>query len=380
MDDVCIISDNIITSLGFTTEENLNQIQSDHTGIRLREDTRIASEPFYASLVNREELSNRFSLLENPDRYTCFEQLAICSIHDALSYTDLDLKDKRTLFILSTTKGNVDLLQDNRWMAYDSQRLYLWHTAKIIQSFFSFANTPLVISNACISGLMAIIAGARLIRSGNYDHVIVTGTDVISEFIYSGFNSFKSLSQGPCRPFDKTRDGLSLGEGSGTVVITSKQPVKRMGENIYVGFGFSSNDANHISGPSRTGEGLYIAIEEILKHFDGSIDLILAHGTGTPYNDEMEAVSITRAGLQHVPVTGMKGYWGHTLGAAGVIESVAALHSIKNRMLINTLGYHEQGVSHPINVVHKTGPANISSCLKTASGFGGCNAALMLYR
>ncbi|MBN2480128.1 MAG: hypothetical protein JXB19_00170 [Bacteroidales bacterium] len=380
MEDVYIVSDNIITNLGFTTEENLDQVVSGHTGIKLMEDERISPEPFYASMIDREELTGRFSMLGNPERYTRFEQLVVCSVHDALLQTKLNLAGRRVLFILSTTKGNVEMLKDNSRTSPENNRLYLWESGEIIRSFFHFTNDTLVVSNACVSGLVAILTGARLIRAGLYDHIIVTGAEILSEFIYSGFSSFKSLSRGPCRPFDKTRDGLSLGEGAGTVILSSRPDLNPEREPVLAGRGFSSNDANHISGPSRTGEGLYIAIQQTLKHYKGKTDYISAHGTATPYNDEMEAVAITRSGLQDVPVNSLKGYWGHTLGAAGVIESVAAVHSIRNRMLIGTKGFLEPGVSQSINVIAQTRSENISNCLKIASGFGGCNAAIMYYR
>jgi len=240
-------------------------------------------------------------------------------------------------------------------------------------------NEPLVISDACISGVQAIITSARLIRAGIYDNCVINGTDIISEFVLSGFNSFKSLSTGPCRPFDKTRDGLSLGEGSGTIILSSC-PEPAGNDKILVSDGFSSNDANHISGPSRTGEGLLIAISRVLQKISGPIDFISAHGTATPYNDEMESVALSRAGLQDVPVNSFKGYWGHTLGAAGVIESIMSIYSIRNDILFNTLGFNEPGVTNPLNIVNVSAKKRINNCLKMASGFGGCNAAVLFYR
>jgi 3-oxoacyl-[acyl-carrier-protein] synthase-1 len=147
-----------------------------------------------------------------------------------------------------------------------------------------------------------------------------------------------------------------------------------------VGEGFTTNDANHISGPSRTGEGLFIAINRILKSTPDPIDYISAHGTATPYNDEMESIAITRAGLQAVPVNSFKGYWGHTLGAAGVIESIMSTYSMRNSVLFNTLGYQEIGVTNPILIVDNLTEMEINNCLKIASGFGGCNAALLFHK
>ncbi len=246
----------------------------------------------------------------------------------------------------------------------------------MLQRYFNFRNEPVIISDACISGVQAIITGTRLITAGLFDNAVINGTDIISEFVLSGFNSFQSLSNGPCRPFDKTRDGLSLGEGSGTIILTSDPSV--CGKvKIVAGEGFSTNDANHISGPSRTGEGLYLAISRILKRTPVSIDYISAHGTATAYNDEMESIAITRAGLQDVPLNSFKGYWGHTLGASGVIESIMGIYSIRNSILFNTAGFSKPGVSNPLNIVTRSESRESGNCLKIASGFGGCNAAIL---
>jgi len=375
--DVFIASDNIITSLGFTTIENARNMLAGNTGIRLREDKHIAPSPFYASLIDSAQLHSGFSLIDDPDLFSRFEQMSVCSIKNALSGTEIDCADPGTLFILSTTKGNIDLLESENKDRYGHERIYLWSAARLIQRFFNFRNEPVVISNACISGVQAIITGAHLIRAGIYDTVIINGTDIVSEFVLSGFNSFKSLSTGPCRPFDKTRDGLSLGEASGTLILTSKPSLSKSKEKILVGEGFTTNDANHISGPSRTGEGLFLAINRLLKRTPAEIDFISAHGTATLYNDEMESIAISRAGLQSVPVNSFKGYWGHTLGAAGIIESVMSVYSLRNNVLINTLGYNEMGLTNPLAIIDRLTRKEITNCLKIASGFGGCNAAIL---
>ena len=293
------------------------------TGINLHENAVFSPDPFWASMIQAGKLVGKFSEYADPGSYTRFEQMIICSVKDALSRCDLDLNGERTLLILSSTKGNIDLLDHATGSRFEDNRVYLWYTAGIIQRFFGLKNTPLVVSNACVSGVLALIIGSRLIRWGKYDHIIIAGADLVTEFVLSGFNSFKSLCPGPCKPFDKDRQGLSLGEAAGTIILTANREMAQDSYGISVGPGFSSNDANHISGPSRTGEGLYIAIRRTLEKADKAVDYISAHGTATPYNDEMESIAITRAGLQHVPVNSLKGYWGHTLGAAGVIESVA---------------------------------------------------------
>jgi 3-oxoacyl-[acyl-carrier-protein] synthase-1 len=210
----------------------------------------------------------------------------------------------------------------------------------------------------------------KMILRGEYEHVVVVGADVISRFIVSGFQSFHSLSPEPCSPFDRHRDGLSLGEAASTVVLSSVRG------DVELLSAASSNDANHISGPSRTGEGLFLAMRPALEG-QPVPGLISAHGTATVYNDEMESLAIQQAGLQHVPVNSLKGFFGHTLGAAGIVETLANLEAMKQSVLLPTRGFREMGVSGDIRVLAE--PMNTGSkvLLKLASGFGGCNAAAL---
>lgn len=379
MPDVYIATDNIISSLGFTTEENISNIKKNITGIKLINNSNFSPTPFHASLVDSERLYSDFKNIDNPEKFTRFEQMAVLSITDTLRNSKVDIKNKKTLLIISTTKGNIDILEQSNKNRFDYKKIYLWNTAKLLQQYFENPNIPVVVSNACISGLLGIIIGSRLIQSSQFENVIVTGGDILSEFVVSGFQSFLSLSTVPCRPFDVSRDGLSLGEGFGTIILTSNP--EYVNKKIIVTGGSSSNDANHISGPSRTGEGLYITIKNTLKEAGAKaiehIDYISAHGTGTVYNDEMESKAITSAGLEDVPVNSFKGYWGHTLGAAGIIESIAAINSMKENTLYKTMGFSKSGVSKNINVIDRTEKVKINNCLKIASGFGGCNAGII---
>jgi 3-oxoacyl-[acyl-carrier-protein] synthase-1 len=235
-----------------------------------------------------------------------------------------------------------------------------------------------VISNACISGILALVTAMRLIRSGRYDTAVVAGADVISKFVLSGFGSFQAISAGPCKPFDQARDGINLGEGAGAVILSGKD---RYRGQLRIRGGSVSNDANHISGPSRTGEELARVIIRSLADagcVPEEIDFISAHGTATLYNDEMEARAITLAQVQGAPVNSLKGYYGHTLGAAGLIESIVTLQSMREDRVLPSLGYETNGVSAPLNICSSLLHTPLDHCLKTASGFGGCNAALVM--
>ncbi len=363
-------STNITTPLGYTTEENARKVFAGESGIRLNENKSLSPKPILASYFDKEEINEVFAPLQSKQTYTRFEKLAILSVKDAIERSSIDLFSERTLFILSTTKGNIELLEEKNNGQFPVSRQKLQAAAQVIAGFFGFQNKPLVVSNACISGIAAQIVGRRLIADGHYDHVVVNGTDVLSRFIVSGFQSFFTLSEKPCKPFDSSRDGLTLGEGSATIVLTSNK------KEIEMVNGATSNDANHISGPSRTGQGLLVAIENTLKNYH-DISFISAHGTGTPYNDDMESKAITRAGLAQVPVHSLKGYFGHTLGAAGTIETIVSLESLKENNLIKSLGCETPGTAENINIIMKPASQKNHAILKLGSGFGGCNAAAL---
>ena len=377
MKNVYIIADNLTTPLGCTTEENISQMIQGISGIRKWPDFFDPSADLYAARMGSEWENKCANASSTFDQFTPMEQMFFWSIDQALNQSSISLSDERTLLILSTTKGNIDLLDKKDDPNYE--RRYLGKMGRWLKQKLNCTNPPLIVSNACISGVLAILVGSRLIRQGRYDHVVVSGGDLVTPFVVSGFQSFKAISSTPCRPYDQDRSGISLGEGCGTVILSSN-PQKGEGEQIEVLSGATSNDSNHISGPSRTGEGLLLAIKQAFKYsgrLPKDIDYISTHGTATLYNDEMEAKALSQANLEKVPLSSLKGYFGHTLGAAGVIESIVSIHSLKKNTLFANLGYESHGVSIPINVIRKNTEANLKHCLKTASGFGGCNAALI---
>ena len=373
MKDIFICSDNILSPIGFTSEENFEQLSKLISGIKKHDNGLMSEQPFYASLFNGTD-----NFIADKKSYTKFEQLLIGSITDALKESSIKPSDKKTILIISSTKGNISLLETEENDPSLKERIALHHSAKLVAEHFQFTNQPIVISNACISGLLAIITAMRLIRSGQYEHAVVAGADVISKFVLSGFQSFQAVSNGPCKPFDESRTGINLGEGAATIVLSGDASLSK---GVKVMAGSVSNDANHISGPSRTGEELFQAISNSMKDAGlsaGEIDFISAHGTATVYNDEMEAKAITLAGLQAVPVNSLKGYYGHTLGAAGLIESVVSIHSLLQNKILPTPGFEKMGVSKPLNIPVSIKEMALKNCLKTASGFGGCNAAIVM--
>lgn len=353
-----IIADNIISPLGETSEENYLSVKAGRSGIRAYEPgTCNIPEGFYASLL-----------------FEDFETLALRSAQKAIANAQLELKGKRTAFILSSTKGNIE---ENISLADSAQR---------IASQLGIDAKPIVVCNACISGLSALILGNRLIDSGLYDAAIVCGCDTPRQFILSGFQSLKALSPEPCRPFDMERMGLNLGEAAATLIL-SKNPIQ--GNSWRMGDGFIRNDAFHISTPSKTADGLYLSLQRTLESYTKEISstckqidmkahlaFINAHGTATLFNDQMESVAIGRAGLSELPANAYKSFWGHTMGAAGILETIISMKAIDDDTILGTRGFSELGVSGKMNICAENRPTDKKGFIKMLSGFGGCNATI----
>ncbi len=362
------VSDNIISPLGTTSAENYAKVKADISALRRYDGLWGLPEPFFASLLDRDAYAD--------DRHTIDEKIVIDSISKSLERTEIDTTWTKVLFIISTTKGNVFLL-DERENGYPKERVRLGMMAREVTKHFGNPNEPIVVSNACISGVCAQIEAMRYLESGEYDYVIVCGVDVQSAFIVSGFQSFKALSQEACKPFDAHRCGLNLGDAAATIIYTRKDKVD---DNEWVACrGAIRNDANHISGPSRVGEGSFRALRVALGDLDPSeLAFINAHGTATPYNDEMESIAIERAGLAGIPVNSLKGYYGHTMGAAGVLETIISMQAVDDHNILATRGFDTLGVTHSLDVTNHNRYTEKHAFIKLLSGFGGCNAALLM--
>ena len=374
-----IIADNIISPLGETSEENYLSVKAGRSGIRAYEPgTCNIPEGFYASLLFEDfetlAIKSAQKAIANAQKNIKNAQKDIGNKQKAIGNAQLELKGKRTAFILSSTKGNIE---ENISLADSAQR---------IASQLGIDSQPIVVCNACISGLSALILGNRLIDSGLYDAAIVCGCDTPRQFILSGFQSLKALSPEPCRPFDMERMGLNLGEAAATLIL-SKNPIQ--GNSWRMGDGFIRNDAFHISTPSKTADGLYLSLQRTLESFTKEISsackqidmkehlaFINAHGTATLFNDQMESVAIGRAGLSDLPANAYKSFWGHTMGAAGILETIISMKAIDDDTILGTRGFSELGVSGKMNICAENRPTDKKGFIKMLSGFGGCNATI----
>ncbi|NDP28146.1 MAG: beta-ketoacyl synthase [Flavobacterium sp.] len=371
--EVYITETNCITPIGFDVATNIKNIIGRVSGIQWYQNVDLMKMPFYASIINDEALNSAFARISSADQYTRLEKMMILALKPIVEKSKVTL-DERTGFMLSTTKGNITALENPSLDNF--QQAHLSQLARNVAVFFGFKTEPIVISNACVSGILAVSVAKRLIQSGMFDDIFIVAGDEVSEFVLSGFNSFQAMSDSPCRPYSKNRKGVTLGEATAAVLVSSN---KKNAKIKIIGDG-SINDANHISGPSRTGEGLFRSIESALaeaKINANQIDYISAHGTATSFNDEMEAIAFNRLGLENVPVNSLKGFYGHTLGASGLLETVIGIESVLENKLFISLGFDEIGVSQSINIIEKNEDKEMNYFLKTASGFGGCNTAVL---
>jgi 3-oxoacyl-[acyl-carrier-protein] synthase II len=289
--------------------------------------------------------------------------------------------------LAASTKGEIDQLESACRAGESLPQAVLFEPllAKISRRF-DLLDSGTNINAACASSTIALGRGAAMIACGQAECVLVYAADIVSEFVFSGFSALQALSAEPCRPFDKVRKGLTLGDGGVVVLLTNEaceayrqQPPLAM----IAGWG-AANDAHHVTAPARDGSGLILACQAAFARAGveaGQIAAINAHGTGTLYNDAMELTAFNHLFAEQLPpLHGVKGSLGHCLGAAGGLEAVVAGYALQQQMIPGTLGCDQP---------EEAGQGRLSAAsqdicgdylLCTNSGFGGVNGALVLKR
>jgi len=291
-------------------------------------------------------------------------------------------------FVLGTTKG--DALGLVEWMRSvetgDQEAVTLGKEAGRVARQAGIGGLAYAVSTACSSGIAAMADGAMRILDGEARRVVAAAGDEVTSFVEDGFRALKAVASrgavaaGGCRPFDKARDGLMLGAGAAAVLLGHRR------ENslaVISGWGIS-NDAVHMTAPDATGAGLVRAMEAALQMAGISaeeVDVLIAHGTGTRYNDAMEAAAIREVFLKRggkgPAVTGMKGLVGHTLAASGLAEAGLGVNILREQVVPGLVGLEETEFLG-IDFVRAVRRMRVRHVMKTASGFGGMNAAVIL--
>lgn len=355
---------NCITPLGNDLETTFQNVKNKISGIKLSDKFAHLGKIYTGELNYKIVLNNS---IENFSRLEKYLLAAIKPIVDCQPISD------KSALIISSTKGNIAHLFDT---SSNPSEVNLGKMAERIGKYLGFKTQPIVISNACVSGLQAISIAKRILEFSDYSDVYVIAGDEVSEFVISGFMSFQAMSNKPCKPYDANREGINLGEAVAAIRISKSNQnalVKIIGDSTI-------NDANHISGPSRTGEGLYLSILKATQQANiqkDTIGFISSHGTATLYNDQMEAIAFDRLNLHQVPIFSLKGYFGHTLGAAGLLETIISIESMKQKIIPCSLGFENLGELPFVTILTDTTKQKTNIFLKTASGFGGTNTAIL---
>lgn len=249
-----------------------------------------------------------------------------------------------------------------------------------------FMGPNLVYSSACTSSNLALATAQDMIRMGRADAVIVAGFDPMSEVSAAGFSVMRNVSPSICRPFDKNRDGLVLGEGAAVLIIEGGDVAAERGATILAklrGYGLSS-DAYHMTAPDITARGPMMAMENAIKMADAAaedVDFICAHGTGTEHNDAIEAKAlygIFGKRAETIAVASIKSMVGHTLGAAGAMNAVASISASAHGIIPPTLNFSTPLTNHPLSCSAESRKGSYRLVLSNAFGFGGSNCSILI--
>ncbi|MFA4830300.1 MAG: beta-ketoacyl synthase N-terminal-like domain-containing protein [Thermodesulfovibrionales bacterium] len=368
-----IVSADMVTPYGKGTDACWNNILSGRTAIaRLNRFNTKAFQSDYAATIDSLKYHQGDSLVMQMLKYL-FDKASVSIPEDAK-------------LILATTKGEIDLLEKNILKGAEKMPdCSLTSLLKKVSVLTGVKDAGVVVSAACASSSAAVARAAAMIRSKRSDCVLVVACDSVTEFVFSGFSSLMALDKFTARPFDKNRKGLSLGEAAAFVLLMSETRAKQGKREILgeiAGWGLS-DDANHMTGPSRESEGLMLAIKKALKTAaadKSDIGFISAHGTGTVYNDAMEMRAFHSIFKdKKIPVYSIKGGIGHTMGAAGIIETIIAMKSLKERNIPPTVNLKDADEDARGWVSPQPCPADERKlALLTNAGFSGINAALVI--
>jgi 3-oxoacyl-(acyl-carrier-protein) synthase len=386
----------IISAIGNEVQEVLSSVYLKKSGLGFSSylKTILKDEiPVAEVKASNAELLDKLKLISKAT-HTRTAMLGMIAANEAIRSAKIEnINDARTGLISGTSVGGMDrseiflkeFLLDNK---KGKLRNIIGHdcgdsTDKIAE-YFNIRDYVTTISTACSSAANAIMLGARLIKNNLLDRVIVGGVDSLTTFTLNGFNTLMILDRQPCRPFDETRSGLNLGEGAGFLVLESERYVNRNKKEFLCevsGYG-NACDAFHQTASSPEGIGAGIAMRtalEVAKLKPSDITYINAHGTGTPNNDLSEGKAMETVFENKVPYfSSTKSFTGHTLGAAGGVEAVLSVLSIKHNLIYPNLNYNNPVKELSISpVVELIKDVEVKNVLSNSFGFGGNNTTLI---
>ncbi|MCT4639908.1 MAG: beta-ketoacyl-[acyl-carrier-protein] synthase family protein [Bacteroidales bacterium] len=385
----------IVSSIGMNIDETLESLLTKKSGIKKPKHlTSVHKNDFVLGEIDVtiDDLKNRLNIPENK-AYSRTSMLGMIAAREAIKNAGIDnINEFKTGLLSASTVGGMDRseLYYRDFLTNDTQNKYIDihhcgdNTEKIARDL-GIKDFTSTISTACSSSINTIMFGARLIKMGILDRVIAGGVDALSKFTLNGFNTLMILDKEHCRPFDETRVGLNLGEGAGFVVIEADDIVNKSGKKpvCEVSGYANANDAYHQTASSPDGNGAFMAMTNALKISGLSaedINYVNVHGTGTNNNDLSEGIALKRLFGDNVPpFSSTKGYTGHTLGAAGAIETIFSALAIQNQVTYPNLNFKntitDLGISPQTDVMKNT---EVKHVLSNSFGFGGNNSTIIL--
>lgn len=392
---VAITGMGIISSIGETVEENFRALTQNQPGISDIENI----DTVHKNVIKVGEIkkTNQQLVAElgltADNNFTRTAMLGVIAAKQAVADAGItDINEYNTGLISATSVGGMDMTERFFYEYYESEenRRYIHahdagdSTHKIADEL-GLKGLVTTISTACSSAANSIMMGARLIKAGKLDRVIVGGTDALAKFTINGFKTLMILSDTYNTPFDNNRKGLNLGEAAAFLVLESDELVKKHNKKVlaYVsGYG-NANDAYHQTASSENGEGAFLAMEKAFK-VSGlkpeDIDYVNAHGTATPNNDLSEGRALIRIfGEDAMPdFSSTKAFTGHTLAAAAVIEAVYSVLALQNNVIFPNLNWVNKMEEFNLTPVTELKHKEINHVLSNSFGFGG-NCSTLLF-
>lgn len=394
-DKVFVTGAGIISALGVGIEATLKSLLSGKSGIGRITHLKTEHEEFPVGEValSNAEMSRMLNVAYPIDGLRTV-LMGIIAAKEAVASAKLLPSELRTAaFISGTTVGGMDKTErhfktvfDSNTETEDSYELKFndcgYSTELIADSIgkFSLVTTT---STACSSAANAIILGANLIKSGVVDIAVVGGSEALTKFHLNGFNTLMILDKENCRPFDRDRTGINLGEGAAYIVLEREKSAKARGAEVLgILSGYANTcDAFHQTASSENGEGAYLAMRKAMDmaHLSPQdIDYINAHGTGTPNNDETELAAMERIWDYKLPkFSSTKAFTGHTTSASGSIEAVICLLALKHGFLPQNLGWKNPIKDDVVPVLDKIKTENVENIINNSFGFGGNDSTLI---
>ena len=391
MEPIFITGTGVVSAIGVGKEETLASLRAGKTGIgKMKYLSSIHSDlPVGEVPLSNEEMVQKLGIAESlfHTRSALMGRLALREALEEAGLKGDALKEAH--FISATTVGGMDRREtyyEQEKVCNNNYAIIATHNCgtcseMIAEGFGEFASLSTA-STACSSATNAIITGANMLRCGLADIVVVGGTECLTKFHLNGFNALMILDAQQCRPFDRDRAGLNLGEGAAYLVMETEASMRKRGAKplcVLSGYG-NACDAFHQTASSPDGEGAFLAMQEALQLAGmkpEDIQYINAHGTGTPNNDESEGHAILRVFGDHLPpVSSTKSFTGHTTSASGSIEAIFCILALQHQFLPPNINWKTPIEGGIIPVTDQQPKEEIRHILSNAFGFGGHNVSL----